>query len=231
MSRSHCLPCVIIPHLSWLCFPHFWFSAAPEGWMQRTGCRSVILHLVSSVTPDWSRRSCSPSRKDANSGTWKSDTCTLPSLENPTWERALMLPQQRGLWNSHRAVLVSHRATSQLWSPGAPTGTRRDSGSGWGNRLQMLEGSALGCRGWVWRFGSLTCDGYQRISQGRDGSPGVGRAWAGAAAGGGSGSDPGPQHGALGGMRLPGVPRCADTMAQEGKLQEQGLDGAFTAWD
>lgn len=23
---------VIIPHLSWLCFPHFWFSDAPEGW-------------------------------------------------------------------------------------------------------------------------------------------------------------------------------------------------------
>lgn len=28
----------------------------------------------------------------------------------------------------------------------------------------MLEGTALGCQGWVWRFGSLTCDGYQRIS-------------------------------------------------------------------
>lgn len=55
--------------------------------------------------------------------------------------------------------------------------------------------------------------------------------WAGAAAGAGSGSDPGFQHGALGGMRLPEFPRCADTMAQEGKQHERGLDGAFTAWD
>lgn len=44
---------VIIPHLSWLCFPHFgsWlFSDAPEGWIQ--GSRMEITHSLPGLFRD-----------------------------------------------------------------------------------------------------------------------------------------------------------------------------------
>lgn len=98
-----------------------------------TGSKPVIFHLVFSETPEWVQEKPLTFQKGCqqwSSGTWKSDSCTFPSLENPTWERrALMLPQPRGLWDSHRALLISSaKPHPGCGRPGVPTG-RMDSRS------------------------------------------------------------------------------------------------------
>lgn len=80
----------IYPGSASLIFGSWLFSGAPEGWIQRSRMEISHSHLVSSETPAWVQeklltfwKGCQP----WSSGTWKSDTCTLLSLENPTWER------------------------------------------------------------------------------------------------------------------------------------------------
>lgn len=112
-----------------------------------------------------------------SSGTRKGDTCTLPSLENPTWEKALMLPQQRGLWNSLRAVLVP----SQSHIP-AVEAQELPQGLAWTAALageiicECLRALPWAARGGFGDLGLSPVMDIRGYPQGRDGSPGVGAA-------------------------------------------------------
>lgn len=103
---------VIILHLSpgsaSLILVSWLFSDAPEGWIQRN--RMEITHsppgLFRDPRPGSGEASHLPERMPAVEQ-WHVEKC----LENPGWERGLVLPQQCGLWNSLR------RAPSQVWKP------------------------------------------------------------------------------------------------------------------
>lgn len=141
---SHCLPCYHSPSILAL-LPSFWcpgcFLMPLKAGSRGIGWKPFILRLVSSETPDrvqekplTFRRGC----RQWSSGTWKS-----------AWK----IPAGRGAWCCHSSVdcgIPSEEPHPRCGSPGVPTGTQHGQQlPGWENRLQTMEGTGLGCRGWV----------------------------------------------------------------------------------